>query len=74
MKALACQLLANVGSALGLRIDFAAIADMILYDAKPPRGAALPGGNGVVFDWQALKNVARDPPFMLSGGLNADTV
>ena len=27
------------------------IADRLLFDAKPPAGSQLPGGNGVSFDW-----------------------
>jgi phosphoribosylanthranilate isomerase len=44
----------------------------ILYDAMPPEGAVLPGGNGLAFDWTILKD-ARSP-FMLAGGLNPDNV
>ncbi|MBF9196407.1 phosphoribosylanthranilate isomerase [Microvirga terrestris] len=50
-------------------------ADHILLDAKPPRTAgALPGGNGVSFDWQLLNGLDRKVSFMLSGGLNPDNV
>jgi phosphoribosylanthranilate isomerase len=48
------------------------IADRFLFDAKPPKGAELPGGNGVAFDWGVLTGVADD--YMLSGGLNAGNV
>jgi phosphoribosylanthranilate isomerase len=50
-------------------------ADLILFDAKPPRGTAgaLPGGNGVAFDWRLLSPL-RGTPFMLSGGLNPGNV
>lgn len=44
----------------------------ILYDALPPEGAALPGGNGLAFDWSILKGVKS--PFMLAGGLTPDNV
>lgn len=50
-------------------------ADRLMLDAKPPRMAgALPGGNGMVFDWQLVSDL--DPPlaFMLSGGLNGANV
>jgi len=50
---------------------FAASADHILFDAKT-EDASLPGGNGVAFDWRALKGFAA--PFALSGGLTPDTV
>ena len=54
--------------------DYDAIADRILFDAKPPRGAVLPGGNGLAFDWQLLDGVKGRLPFVLSGGLNPDNV
>ncbi len=55
--------------------DHAAVADHILLDAKPPPGAALPGGNGRAFDWDLLDG-ALDPglSFVLSGGLDPSTV
>jgi phosphoribosylanthranilate isomerase len=47
-------------------------ADMLLFDAKPPRRAdALPGGNGLAFDWQLIAGREWKLPWMLSGGLNA---
>lgn len=54
--------------------DYAAVADMILFDAKPPRGATRPGGHGQTFDWTILDDVAMRTPFMLSGGLTPDNV
>ena len=50
-------------------------ADHILLDAKPPRTAeALPGGNGISFDWRLLNGLDPKVSFMLSGGLNPDNV
>jgi phosphoribosylanthranilate isomerase len=50
-------------------------SDHLLLDAKPPRSAgALPGGNGVAFDWGLLAGLDPDLRFMLSGGLNPDNV
>lgn len=47
-------------------------ADLLLFDAKPPRGpGALPGGNGLVFDWRLIAGRAWRRPWMLSGGLTA---
>lgn len=54
--------------------DFADIADRILLDAKPPKGADRPGGLGEPFDWQLLKALDPALPFMLSGGLKLDSV
>jgi phosphoribosylanthranilate isomerase len=48
-------------------------ADMLLFDAKPPRRAgALPGGNGLAFDWQLIAGHEWRLPWMLSGGLTAE--
>ena len=44
--------------------------DLLLFDAKPPRADALPGGNGVAFDWRLLADRSWPVPWMLSGGLN----
>ena len=53
---------------------YAAVADRLLLDAKPPPGAAHPGGNGLAFDWQLLVGLDPGRPFMLSGGLTPETV
>ena len=54
---------------------FVGIADYLLLDAKPPRKAgALPGGNGLAFDWQLVSDLDPPLPFMLSGGLDAGNV
>ncbi len=47
------------------------IADRFLFDAKPPRGAELPGGNGLAFDWSLLDGLDAGVDYMLSGGVNA---
>lgn len=44
----------------------------IMFDAMPPEGAVLPGGNGLAFDWAILRDAAR--PYMLAGGLNPENV
>ncbi|PVE25054.1 phosphoribosylanthranilate isomerase [Microvirga sp. KLBC 81] len=54
---------------------YAKQAEHILLDAKPPRTAkALPGGNGVSFDWRLLNGLDPALPIMLSGGLTPDNV
>jgi phosphoribosylanthranilate isomerase len=55
-------------------LDFAEVADLILFDARPPKGADRPGGHGAVFDWQALDGVKDRVHYMLSGGLTAENV
>ncbi|HEY8576653.1 MAG TPA: phosphoribosylanthranilate isomerase [Devosia sp.] len=54
--------------------SFAEVADRILLDAKPPKGADRPGGLGDTFDWNLLKGLDPSIPFMLSGGLTPQTV
>jgi phosphoribosylanthranilate isomerase len=49
-------------------------AELILFDAKPPQDATLPGGNGLAFDWSLIEAVARRMPYMLSGGLTPANV
>lgn len=51
------------------------VADQILIDAKPPKGATLPGGNGLTFDWRLLQGRKYwTKPWMLAGGLSAQNV
>lgn len=50
------------------------VADQILVDAKPPKGAVLPGGNGLAFDWSLLAGRDWAGPWMLAGGLHAGNV
>ena len=51
---------------------YEAVADILLFDAKPPRRPdALPGGNGLAFDWALLAGHSWRRPWMLSGGLDA---
>jgi len=55
--------------------DYAAVADQLLIDAKPPKDAALPGGNGLAFDWTLLADRKYwTVPWMLAGGLTPDNV
>ncbi|MGH9696775.1 MAG: phosphoribosylanthranilate isomerase [Bryobacteraceae bacterium] len=61
-------------SDLAILPDYAGVADRILFDARPPKGATRPGGLGAAFDWQILKNLEIRLPFMVSGGLHADNV
>jgi phosphoribosylanthranilate isomerase len=54
---------------------YAAVADQLLIDAKPPKNADLPGGNGLAFDWTLLAGRKYwTVPWMLAGGLTADNV
>jgi phosphoribosylanthranilate isomerase len=51
-------------------------SDMLLFDAKAPANdkTALPGGNGVCFDWSLLKLFNSQKQWFLSGGIEADNV
>lgn len=53
---------------------YAAVADRLLFDAKPDPGDVLPGGNGRAFDWTLLAGLDPGVPVMLSGGLDAGNV
>lgn len=52
----------------------AAGAERILYDAKTPDGALLPGGMGLRFDWTMLSGFRHPTDWGLAGGLNPDNV
>ena len=57
------------------KIDpYIGIADRFLFDAKPPAGSELPGGNGVSFDWKLMHLLDGGVDYMLSGGLNKDNL
>jgi phosphoribosylanthranilate isomerase len=52
--------------------SYAAVADMLLFDARPPKDPrSLPGGNGLAFDWRLLEDLRVGCPWLLSGGLSA---
>lgn len=53
---------------------YVGVADRLLFDAKPPAGSELPGGNGVSFDWRLLAALDASVDYMLSGGLNAANI
>jgi phosphoribosylanthranilate isomerase len=54
--------------------EHARAAAQILVDARPPRGAALPGGNGLAFDWRLVAGRRWSVPWMLAGGLTPANV
>ncbi len=66
-----------VGEAADLdRADgYAELVERLLFDARPPRDpAALPGGNGMPFDWRLMAGRAWPVPWMLAGGLRPDNL
>jgi phosphoribosylanthranilate isomerase len=50
------------------------VADILLIDAKPPKDAVLPGGNGRPFDWRLTQDFHAPVPWLLSGGLDPENV
>lgn len=50
------------------------VADQLLVDAKAPKGAVLPGGNGLPFDWRLVAKKYWPCPWMLAGGLTPENV
>lgn len=61
---------------VALADDYAAVADWLLFDAKPPRDTPgmLPGGNALSFDWGLLAGRRFARPWMLSGGLTPENL
>ena len=55
-------------------LNYRAMVDYILFDARPPEGATRPGGHGTAFDWSVLNGVKEHVPYILSGGLTPDNV
>lgn len=55
-------------------MDYQLVSDQILVDAKAPKDAVLPGGNGLTFDWRLLVGRKWLKPWMLAGGLTSANV
>lgn len=70
MKALGVSSVADLAAAPA----YAAVGARLLLDAKPPKDAVLPGGNGATFDWSILEKLDPSLAFMLSGGLDPANV
>lgn len=69
-KAIGVETAADAARAL----DYQRAVDRVLFDAKPPKAADRPGGNGQTFDWTLLADVTDRVPYVLSGGLTPDNV
>jgi phosphoribosylanthranilate isomerase len=46
------------------------LVEHLMFDAKPAKDAALPGGNGGRFDWTLLAGRRFSRPWFLAGGLD----
>ena len=53
---------------------YAGAVDLVLFDAKTPKGAALPGGMGLTFDWSLIAGWKGPLAWGLAGGLSPDNV
>lgn len=54
--------------------SFRGAVQRLLYDAKVPEDAKLPGGMGLRFDWGLLQGFTHPLPWALSGGLDPANV
>ncbi len=70
MKALPIESAEDVKAAKA----YDAVADKLLFDAKPPKGATRPGGNAIAFDWTLLTGTKWQSTWMLAGGLTCENV
>ena len=59
---------------LDRRLPYEGLIDRFLFDAKPPKGSELPGGNAVSFDWSLLTSLPANVDYLLAGGLDAGNV
>jgi phosphoribosylanthranilate isomerase len=46
------------------------IVEHLMFDAKPPKDATLPGGQGRAFDWSLMAGRRFRRPWFLAGGLD----
>ena len=73
-----CKIIKAVGIASGEDMKsaetYAGVADFILYDAKPPKDAAVRGGHGVAIDWDIIANAPTPKIFAVAGGLKPGNV
>ena len=61
-------------SDLAVAAEYEKVADMLMFDARPPQGAMRPGGHGAAFDWKILNGKRFTKPWLLAGGLTPDNV
>lgn len=54
--------------------EYESVADMLMFDARAPKGAKRPGGHGAAFDWKLLAGRSFSQPWFLAGGLDPDNV
>lgn len=54
--------------------EYAGVADLILFDAKPPKGSEVRGGHGIAIDWTIIRRAPTPKRYALAGGLTPETV
>jgi len=59
---------------LATAAEYESVADMLMFDARAPKGAERPGGHGAAFDWKLLAGKSFAKPWFLAGGLDPDNV
>jgi phosphoribosylanthranilate isomerase len=59
---------------LAAAAEYESTADMLMFDARPPKDATRPGGHGAAFDWKILAGRTFNKPWFLAGGLDPDNV
>lgn len=57
-----------------LATEYSGAADLLLFDAKPPKGDTQRGGHGLSFDWSILRIAPTPKTFILAGGLTPGNV
>jgi len=59
---------------LAAAAEYESTVDMLMFDARPPKGASRPGGHGAAFDWKILAGRTFTKPWFLAGGLDPENV
>ncbi|MDO9222151.1 MAG: phosphoribosylanthranilate isomerase [Caulobacter sp.] len=57
-------------SDLDAALSFETVVEHLMFDAKPPADAAMPGGLGAPFDWTLMAGRRFARPWLLAGGLD----